>query len=113
MIEIFNANRTENLGWFKSFKAAKGMLNGFIISGELGENPSVFVCSYNGDKLQREYTATYDGKWRVPASTKLQAQAKDITKSSNRKHWCKVYKSPVQCFREGFPDWMNRVYQPV
>lgn len=113
MIEIFNANRTESLGWFKNFKAAKGTLNGFIISGELGGNTSVFVCSYNGNKLQREYTATYDGKWHIPASQKLQAQAKGIEKTSRKKHWCKIYNSPEQCFKEGFPDWMNRTYQPV
>lgn len=113
MVEILSTDRAMSLGCFVNFKAAKGTLNGFILSGELGENPSVFVCSYNGDKLQREYTATYDGKWHVPAFPKPQVQTKEIEKTSRKKHWCKVYNSPEQCFKEGFPDWMNRVYQPV
>jgi hypothetical protein len=113
MVEIFSIDRTISLGCFENFKAAKGTLNGLIVSGKLGENLSVFVCSYNGDKLQREYTATYNGKWHVPTSPKRQVQAKDIEKTTRKKHWCKIYKSPEQCFKEGFPDWMNKVYQPV
>lgn len=113
MIEIFNANRTKSLGWFKNFKVAKGILDGLIISGELGESSSVLVCSYKGSEPQREYTATYDGKWHIMASSKPSVQIKQNEKPSRKKHWGKIYKSPVQCFQEGFPDWLNRTYQPV
>lgn len=112
MIEIFNNNRTKSLGRFKSFKAAKGTLNGFIISGELGENPSVFVCSYNGDEPQREYTATYyGGKWHMPKLSKVsQFIPEGRIKRRHKKSLCKEYTSPEAMFNEGFPDWLNRSY---
>lgn len=116
MIEVFNIERTKSLGCFVNFKSAKGTLNGLIASGELsGENPAVLVCSYKNNEMQREYIATYCGKWRVPPPPKVPHVAKEIegTRRKVKKHWCKIYKSSVDCFREGFPDWMNRVYQPV
>lgn len=72
MIEVFNIERTKSLGCFVNFKSAKGTLNRLIASGELsGENPSVLVCSYKNNEIQREYMATYSGKWRVSVSPKI------------------------------------------
>lgn len=117
MIEIFNENRTKSLGWFKNFKVAKGTLNELATSGKLGENPSVLVCSYKSNEPQSEYAATYSayfGKWDVQVHSKVCSPVlKDKRKVCRKKSGAKKYKSSVDYFREGFPDWMNKVYQPV
>lgn len=114
MVEIFSTDRAMSLGCFVNFKAAKGTLSELVDAGKLGKHPAVFVCCYKNNELLREYIATFSGgKWHVPASPKSQVQMKVIEKSSRKKHWCKIYHSPEKCFKEGFPDWMNRVYQPV
>lgn len=117
MIEIFNENRTKSLGWFKNFKVAKGTLNELVTSGELGENPSVLVCSYKSNEPQSEYTVTYSayfGKWDVQVLSEVCSSVqKGQRKVYHKKNGAKKYKSSVDYFREGFPDWMNRAYQPV
>lgn len=116
MIEIFNESRTKSLGWFVNFKAAKGTLNNLVVSGELGENPSVFVCSYKNDEPQREYTVAYSayfGKWSVQVQEfpKVRSFGKVSGKKlRHKKNGAKKYQSPEHCFREGFPDWLNRAY---
>nr|DAE55338.1 MAG TPA: hypothetical protein [Caudoviricetes sp.] len=111
MIEVFNMERTENFGRFVNFKAAKDTLNELAISGKLGEEPAALVCSYKNDKPQREYVATYAGKWRIPKMPQTPQPTNSVVSKKRRKRkLCKVYKSPEHCFREGFPDWMNRSY---
>lgn len=115
MIEVFNIERTKSLGCFVNFKSAKGTLNGLIASGELsGENPAVLVCSYKNNVIQREYIATYCGKWRVPASPKMPhiAQKVEGVRSKVKNQCCKIYELPMDCFTEAFSDWIG-AYQPV
>lgn len=116
MVEILTENRSKSFGWFKNFKAAKGMLNSLIASDESGATPILLVDSYKGGELQQQCTVTYSsyfGTWNVSALPKVCALKRDRKKRQHRKQQCKVYKSAVDCFREGFPDWMNRTYQPV
>lgn len=116
MVEIFNTDCTMSLGCFVNFKAAKGTLNGLIASGELsGENPSVLVCSYKNDEMQREYIAVYHGKWNVPTSSKVPRIVQKIegVRRNVKNQCCKIYELPVDCFAEAFPVWINGVYQPV
>lgn len=115
MIEILSEDRSKSLGCFKNFKAAKGTLNELVVSGELGESPSLVIDSYKNNVLQQRTIATYSayfGKWGVEAPPRCVSK-NGRKKTQRKKHWCKIYKSPVQYFKEGFPDWMNRVYQPV
>ena len=116
MVEILTENRSKSFGWFKNFKAAKDMLNSLIASDESGATPILLVDSYKGGELQQQCTVTYSsyfGTWNVSALPKVCALKRDRKKRQHRKQRCKVYKSPVDCFREGFPDWMNRTYQLV
>lgn len=116
MVEIFNADRTECLGRFADFKSAKDTLNGLATSGKLGEIPVVLVCSYKGNILRREYVATRNGNvWKVPAPSRQEPaiSPRSSRRKRRRQHRCKVYKSHVQCFKEGFPDWLGKVYQPL
>lgn len=116
MIEILSEDHSKSLGCFKNFKAAKGTLNELVVSGELGESPSLVIDSYKNNVLQQRTIATYSayfGKWGVEEPPQVGVSKKRRKKMQRKKHWCKIYKSPVQCFKEGFPDWMNRVYQPV
>lgn len=111
MIEIFNMERTEIFGRFLNFKAAKSSLNELVIAGKLSEKPTVLVCSYKNDEPQREYVARYDGKWCIPKLPKTPQPFKgDIPKKRRKRKLCKDYESPEHCFREGYPDWMNRSY---
>lgn len=64
MIEIFNSNRTQSLGRFRSFKAAENTLDAFALAGCLGAVPRVLFCTYRGAFPQQEYTASrQNGKW--------------------------------------------------
>lgn len=64
MIEIFNSNRTQSLGRFRSFKAAENTLDAFALAGHLGAIPKVLLCTYRGAFPQQEYTASrQNGKW--------------------------------------------------
>lgn len=111
MIEVFNMERTENFGRFLNFKVAKDTLNELAISGKLGKKPVVLVCSYKNGEPQREYAVSYDGKWHVPKPPKTPQPTNSIVSKKRRKRkLCKVYQTPEHCFREGFPDWMNRSY---
>lgn len=112
MIEVMNIAGTESFGCFNNMKAANSTLNSLALSKELGEYPAVLVYAYKNGKPTREYVATYSGnKWRVPKLPKEQAPAKTSHKKVHRKRrLCKEYDSPEHCFREGFPDWMNRSY---
>lgn len=70
MIEILSEDRSKSLGCFKNFKAAKGTLNELVVSGELGESPSLVIDSYKNNVLQQRTIATYSayfGKWGVEA----------------------------------------------
>lgn len=109
MIEIFNSSRTCSLGCYANFKVAKSTLNTLANNGQLGEKPSVLVCSYKNGEPLREYFATYNGKWRVPKSASQSVKSRK-RKSQRPRELCKTYKSPEECFREGFPDWLNRSY---
>lgn len=116
MIEILSEDRSKSFGWYKNFKAAKGMLNSLIASGAHGEIPVLLVDSYKSNELQQQYSVTYSsyfGAWTVSSLSKIGVPAKEKKKRLHKKYRCKVYKSPVACFREGFPDWLNRTYQPV
>lgn len=112
MVEIFTTDRTMSLGCFVSFKAAKSTLNELADAGKLGGKPAVMVCSYKNDEPQHEYVATYStGKWHTPRFPKvLHGSHKNRTKRRHKKRLCKDYPTPEHCFREGFPDWMNRSY---
>lgn len=110
MIEIFSARGTRSFGCFASFKTARGTLDSLARTGALGAVPSVAVCSYRNGTPQREYTATLrGGKWRTPRPVKDVSRPQG-RRTRRRKFLCKVYASPEECFREGFPDWMNRSY---
>lgn len=71
MIEIFSEDRTRNYGRYAHFKAAKDTLDRLRAKGEIaGEPPAVLVMCYKGTELQRIYTATFNGRWRVPKEAK-------------------------------------------
>ena len=110
MIEVFKTDRTESLGCFVNFKAAKGTLSELANAGKLGIIPAVLVCSYKNDEPQQEYIATYSrGKWRVPKLLKISV-VPERTKRRHKKRLCKEYTSSEAMFNEGFPGWMNRSY---
>lgn len=117
MVEIFNADRTECWGRFADFKSAKAELNALAVTGKLGEIPAIQVCSYKNGILQREYTAIRNGDaWKMPKPSRKEPEVSvlPLKRMRRRKHWCRVYsKSHVQCFKEGFPDWLGKVYQPL
>ncbi|MCE8595719.1 hypothetical protein K0F38_18250 [Bacteroides fragilis] len=117
MIKIFSEDRSRSFGWFKNFKVAKDALDRLLKSGELGETPSLLVGSYKNNTLQQEYTVTYSayfGRWGIAAVPQAcTAAVSNRKKVQRKKSPCKVYKSAVACFKEGFPDWMNRTYQPI
>lgn len=111
MIEIFTTDRTESLGCFVNFKAAKGTLNQLASSSKLGKIPAVMVCSYKNDEPQQEYIAIYfHGKWHVPRLPKVSQAVLKKAKRRHKKRLCKEYSSPEAMFNEGFPDWMNCSY---
>lgn len=111
MIEVFSTNRTSSIGCFVNFKAAKGTLNALALTGKLGVKPAVLVCSYKNDEPQREYIATYSGvKWNISKYPKMPLPALEKTKRRRKGILHKKYPSPEACFREGFPDWLNKSY---
>lgn len=114
MIEIYSVDRTNSYGRFANFKAAKSTLHSLIASGKLsGEKPSILVCSYKNNEPQREYVATCFGTWKVPKVRKTLTSPESKKKTRRKRGWCKRYPSPEAYFKEGFPDWLNKVYQPV
>lgn len=116
MVEILSEDRSKSFGWYKNFKAAKGMLHSLITPERPGETLVLLVDSYKDGELQQQCTVTYSsyfGTWNVSALPKVCTLKREKKKRQRRKNQCKVYKLSVDCFREGFPDWMNRTYQPV
>lgn len=116
MVEIHDINGTCNFGCFNSFKASICTLNGLIASGELsGTTPSVLVSSYRGNELQREYTVTLsNGKWRTPKGKRTKSAASQPQKGKVRSVHSRITgNSHIRCMKEGFPDWLNKTYQPL
>ena len=118
MIEIFSEDRTRYYGRFAHFKAAKETLDLLREKGGIaGVTPSVLVMCYKGTELQRTYTATYNGRWRVPKEAKTSDAGKNLRA---RNVLCKQSKKPRRirakeaqrhadrCFRAGQPDWLTK-----
>lgn len=116
MIEIYSVDRTRNYGRFAHFKAAKDTLDKLRAKGEIaGEPPAVLVMCYKGTELQRIYTATFNGRWRVPKEAKTPDAGGNL-RARNGLH--KQPKKPRhirakeaqrhadRCFRAGQPDWL-------
>lgn len=111
MIEIFDARRTRSFGCFASFKAATDTLDALAAGGQLGGIPAVSVSQYRNGELQREYKAARCAdKWRIPHIRKRKMQLPEDGGKRRKRKWRKEYPTPEHCFREGFPDWMNRSY---
>lgn len=112
MIEIFSEDRTRNYGRFAHFKAAKDTLDKLRAKGEIaGERPAVLVMCYKGTELQRTYTATFDGRWRVPKEAKTsELRAKGVPQKQPKKprriRAKKAQRRADKCFRAGQPDWL-------
>ena len=115
MVEIHDFDGTRNFGCFVSFKASICTLDGLIASGELDSvTPSVLVSSYKGHELQREYTATLRGdKWHTPREPKKSKDSQPTKGKVRSVHSRTTEKSHIRCFKDAFPDWLNKVYQPL
>lgn len=111
MIEIMNLAGTESFGCFNNMKAANNTLEELALSKKAGKNLAVLVYAYKSGKPIREYVATYLGdKWHVPKLRKEQTAKTFYKRAHHKRRLCKEYNSPEHCFREGFPEWMNRSY---
>lgn len=114
MVEIFSEDRTRNYGRFVHFKAAKDTLDSLREKGEIaGEIPAVLVMCYKNGALQRSYTATHNGRWRVPkeakapdAGEKLRAKTARIFKQPRRVRAKVLQMRADRCFQDGQPDWI-------
>lgn len=115
MVEIHDLDGTRNFGCFVSFKASICTLNGLLASGELsGKTPSILVSSYKGSELQREYTATLRGdKWHTTRESKKGKDSQPTQVKVRSVHSRTTEKSHIKCFKDAFPDWLNKIYQPL
>lgn len=118
MVEISDIYGVCNFGCFASFAASHNTLDGLVHSGELSkDNPMVLVSSYKGNELQREYTATLsNGKWRTirakKAANKCHATSQPIKKVRSV-HSRITRNSHIKVFKDAFPTWLNKTYQPL
>ena len=118
MIEIYSVDRTRNYGRFAHFKAAKETLDLLREKGEFaGETLTVQVVCYKGAELQRTYTATYNGRWRVPKEAKTpdaggNLRARNVLHKQPKKprhiRAKEAQRHADRCFRAGQPDWLVR-----
>ena len=116
MIEIYSVGRTCYYGRFAHFKAAKETLDLLREKDEFaGETPTVQVMCYKGAELQRTYTATYNGRWRVPKEEKTPHAGENLrARTVLRKQLPKprrirakeAQRHADRCFRAGQPDWL-------
>lgn len=130
MVEISDINGTRNFGSFSSFTASLNTLDGLVQSGELPKNnPTVLVSKYNGCELRREYTASLvDGIWHIlrakkapnPSRRNPLANSPEDTrftlqpdKEARSVHSKTTRNSHIRLFKEAFPDWRNKMYQPL
>lgn len=118
MIEIFSEDRTRYYGRFAHFKAAKETLDLLREKGGIaGATPSVLVMCYKGTELQRTYTATYNGRWRVPKEAKTPdtgetLQVRKVPQKQSKKfkriRAKEVQKRARKCFQAGLPEWLTK-----
>lgn len=116
MIEIYSEDRTRNYGRYAHFKAAKDTLDKLRAKGEIaGEPPAVLVMCYKGTELQRIYTATFNGRWRVPKEAKTpdageKLRAKGVPQKQSKKprriRAKEAQRRADKCSHAGQPDWL-------